>query len=242
MKRKSRYLRIIFIFALWAAAALSRADSLSAGLGIGNAVCGTAETSAAFRYDRDADDTPAHLNLTVGPGGSCAGQAVTVDFLVEARHYWREKVYTFAGAGYDQRSVPFEYAPAAAKQFHGQTVETAQAIFGFGFDAGGWYCQAAYNAVETRMVDGGTLTPVQATCSAQILEAIELSGTTNFDTHALDFAYDAGKITVSGSVSFNFSDLGNPAPAYITDELTGVKYRQLGAPEILYSIQLLWNF
>ena len=242
MKNPSRSSVIIIFIVLWAAAALSWADDISAGLGIGNAVCGTAETSAAFRYDRDSDATPAHLNLTVGPGGSCAGQAVSVDFLVEARQYLRDKVYTFVGAGYDQRSVPFEYAPAAAKQFRGQKVETAQAIFGFGWGGGDWYCQAAYNAVETRMVDGGTLTPVQATCSAQMLGKIELTGTTNVDTHAVDFTYDAGKISVSGSVSFGFSDLGNPAPGYITDESTGARYRQLGAPSTLYSLQVLWNF
>ena len=242
MKNSSRTSVFVIFYILWATVPLSWADDISAGLGVGNAVCGKGEPSAAFRYDRDSDATPAHLNLTVGPGGSCAGQAVSVDFLVEARQYLRDKVYTFVGAGYDQRSVPFEYAPAAAKQFRGQKVETAQATFGIGFDGGDWYCQTSYNAVETRMVDGGTLTPVQATCSAQLLEKIELTGTTNVDTHAFDLTYDAGQISVSGSVSFGFSDLGGPAPGYITDESTGARYRQLGAPSTLYSVQLLWNF
>lgn len=219
-----------------------KADDISAGLSVSNGICGTAEPAGAFSYDRDNDQTPAHLRLTVGPNGGCNGQAVTVDFLVETRHYLKEKIYTFAGAGYDQRSVPFEYEPAATKQFYGQEVETAQALFGFGFDGGDWYCQASYNAVETDMVDGGTLNPVQATCSFQLLGNIEVNATTNADTSAFDFAYDAGTITLSGSVSFDYSDLGNPAPDYLADQATGVKYMRQGAPSTLYSVQAMWNF
>ena len=220
----------------------SRADEISAGLSVGNGICGTAEPAGAFSYDRDNDATPAHLRLTVGPNGGCSGQAVTVDFLAEARHYLKPKIYTFAGAGYDQRSVPFEYEPAATKQFYGQEVETAQALFGFGFDGGDWYCQASYNAVETDMVDGGTLNPVQGTCSFQLFGNVEINATTNVDTSAFHFDYDAGTITLSGSVSFDYSELGNPAPDYLMDQTTGVKYMQQGAPSTLYSVQAMWNF
>ena len=225
----------VFAFFLTRAAI---ANEFSAGFNYGNGICGTGEVSASMVYDRDDDGIPAHLRLGVSPNGSCSSQALTVDALVEARRYFGDTFYGVAGAGYDIRSLPFEYEPAATKQFYGQEVETAQALFGAGYDGGNWYVQATYNAVETDLADGGKLFPVQATFSIQHGD-LEFNATSNVDTHQFDATYVLGQIEVSGRVSFGFDKLGSPAPDYLMAD--GMKYMRLGAPDPLYSFDIRWR-
>ena len=234
---------LIVLFAYAGIQHVFAADAdFSAGVGGGNGACGSFEPTATVTYDRDGDTIPGHIKLGVGPNGSCNGQALTVDVVVNARYYFREQVYTFAGAGYDLRTVVYEFEPAATKQFYGQQVTSAQALVGFGYDFGDAYCQLAYNAVKTGLVGGGNLFPMQVTCSVQVLGTLEVNGTTNIDTHSVDATYDLGPISVSASVGFGYHKLGNPAPAFLQDMQTGKEYLQLGAPNPLYRFKAEWNF
>ena len=215
--------------------------TMSAGLGLSNGACGTGEPTASIAYDRDGDTIPAHFKLGVGPNGSCDGQGVTVDALVEGRYYVREQLFALAGAGYDLRTVPFEYAATSwgTKQFRGERVETVQALFGLGYDGGDWSVQAAYNVVENKLSGGDNLFPVQLNARWNLAD-LELSGTTNVDTHTMAASYIYRKIELAGSVSFGFHKLDNPAPDYLAGD--GLMFLRADAPSPLYNFTIRWVF
>ena len=242
VSKKAVFVSVLVLFAVvgLCVSGTVHAD-MSAGLGLSNAACGTGEPTASVSYDRDGDVIPAHFRLGVGPNGSCDGQGVTVDALVEGRYYVREQVFTLVGAGYDLRTVPFEYAATSwgTKQFRGERVETVQALFGLGYDGGDWSIQAAYNVVENKLSDGDDLFPVQINARWN-LDDIELSGTTNIDTHTMAASYKYGKIMFTGGVSYGFHKLDNPAPDYLMGD--GQKYMRADPADPLYSFNVEWVF
>ena len=230
------------------------AKDFSAGFGVGNAACGSAEPTASIVYDDDSDGLPMHFRLGVGPNGSCSGQGVSVDVLVEGRRYVNDRYYGVVGAGYDLRTVPFEYDATAwgTKQFRGEGVETVQAMFGMGMDTGSGFVQATYNVVENALADtlddngvvedkGGNLFPVSITAGWQLLdEQLELNATTNFDTAAISADARHGNIVVGVSASFGFHKLDNPAQPFLVGR--DVKYERQDPPSPLYSVDLRWDF
>ena len=226
--------------ALASAGAAAQRAEFSAGFGVSNGTCGSAEPTATLAYDLDADRMPAHFRLAAGPDGSCEGQAVSVDALIEARHYFRDRIFAVGGAGYDRRSVPFEFEATAwgTKQFRGVEVEAAQALLGLGFDGGDWSCQVAYNAVEARLQAGGRVLPIQANCRA-LLGAWDLSGTTSFDIHTLAASFRAGRVELAAEAAFGFHRLENPAPDHLEGD---VRYGRADPPSPLYSASVRYVF
>ena len=219
---------------------------ISAGLGLSNQSCGTAEPNASIAYDRDGDVIPAHFRLGVGPNGSCDGQGITVDALVEGRYYVSEQIFSLVGAGYDLRTVPIKYATTqwGTKQLRGERSETVQALFGLGFDGGDWSIQAAYNVVDNKLSNGDNLFPVQINARWN-LNDFEVSGTTNTDTHTVGASYKYGKILFTGEASFGFHKLENSAPDYLRAEMahdTSWVYWREDSPSPLYNFIIEWVF
>ena len=219
------------------------AAEFSAGFGVGNAACGSAEPTASVVYDDNSDSLPMHFRLGVGPNGSCSGQGVSVDALVEGRRYVNERYYGVVGAGYDLRTVPFEYDATAwgTKQFRGEGVETVQAIFGGGVDSGSGFAQITYNVVENDLNDGDKLSPISITAGQRFFDdRVEVNATTNFDTAAISADATHGNIVVGVSASFGFHKLDNPAPEYLDGG--DVMYNQVSPESPLYAANVRWRF
>ena len=232
--------RMSYLLAVALAATIAFADdSLSAGFGASNAACGSGEPTANVRYDRDSDDIPAHFRLAVGPNGSCTGQGISVDAYVGKREYRGDHVFGLVAAGYDSRTVPFEYVRAIDadpfKHFHGERVETVQALIGLGYDCGdNCSVRLVYNVVETPLWDGGNMSPVSIAATYE-WASVEFNAEANPDVQSLDVSWSDGGMEVSGSISWGMQDLDNSAPPTIGD------YAQAGAPDPLYSVSFGWR-
>ena len=223
----------------------AHADEFSAGVGYENGTCGVGEFNATVAYDRDSDAIRGHLLLGVSPNGSCSGQGLAVDAVIERQDTLRGNLFTVVGGGYDKRTVPFEYLPPYAdsnfKFFRGTGVETASAHFGFGYDLGdNRYIQVVYNAVENRLADGGKLNPISVVATYQIGDNIELNATSNFDTHSFGATWDLGAIELGGSVDIDYGKLEHPAPLFLDEG--GAEFVRAGAPGKLYNVTARWNF
>lgn len=250
MERRFAILLMALLLAFPAAAADKNTQDVpdtdfSAGIDYENATCGTGEFGFSTLYDRDSDSIRGHMAFSGSPNGSCSGQGLSIDTVIEKQHNVRGNLFTVVGGGYDRRTVPFEYlAPYGGsnfKFFRGTTVETASAHFGFGYDLGeNRYVQVVYNAVENRLNDGSKLNPISLVASYEINDDIELNATTNFDTHQFGATWDVGPIELSANVSVDFQKLEHPAPMYLDEG--GQMFMRAGSKPTLYHFAARWNF
>ena len=216
--------------------------SVSADLGYGNAACGTGEPSFGIRYDRDSDDVPAHFRLRGGPNGSCSGQGIAVDAYVAKRRPVTDNTFGYVAAGYDSRTVPFEYVRTDVngdpfKHFHGERVESVQALVGVGYDCGNnCSIRVAYNMVDTPLAAGGSVAPVQIGITYQVAD-IEFNVTADDTVQTFTAAWEASDIVVSADVTYGATDLANDAPASFEGG-----YVLAGAPDVLYGVSVGLRF
>ena len=236
---------ILFLGFLLGLTQKAEATELSAGFGVSNAACGSAEPTASVVYDHDGDALPRHIRLAVGPNGSCDGQGVTIDVALQARQYIvDDQWYVYVGAGHDERAVPYEYeeTPWGTKQFRTEGVKSTQALIGLGHDFGDINLQCGYNAVKTAMNKGGSLFPIQCGASAYLMDdSFEVDVTTTFETATLSAEYRAiGGIIVGANATFGFHKLKNPAPDYIG---TGDHmFSRSKAPSPIYALEVRKEF
>ena len=223
-------------------------DGFSAGIGASNAQCGTGVPTAYLDYDRDSDDVSAHFVLRTGPNGSCDGQATSVDAQVSKRHELLGIWHLDLIGGYDQRIVPFEYEPAATKQFRGVEVVTVAGAVSVGAGFGDcrehpcWTVGLVYNAIEQDFEDGGGVSPVSVAVSGRF-------GPFEFDASLMergigtfDVVWEGKHIRASVRTSNNQRLLDNPAPAFIEDITTGRRYARKGSPPFVYAFDCGWRF
>ena len=219
----------------------------SAGFGFANAACGSGKPTFNFDYDRDSDDIPAHFRMGIGPNGSCAGQGVRVDAYVAKRKYLRggDNLFLVAAAGYDSRTVPFEYvrtdlanASDPFKHFHGERVETIQGLAGVGWDCGdNCSIRVLWNFVDSPLLAGGNVGPVQVAATYEVFESVELNLTADDTIRTLDVSWESDGMRVTGSMTYGANDLDNGAPAAFDDG----SYVQAGSPDPLYAVNFGWK-
>ena len=189
-----------------------------AGFGGGNGACGEFEPRAFVEFDRDDAARPAHVNVSVGPNGSCTGQGVTIDASVAQRFDVSGDLFAVVSAGYDRRTVPFEYlgCPDGFKCFHSAGVETSSVAVGAGYRLSVGTVSVNYNAVRNALADGGDLSPVSVTGSVAVAGA-EI----DFTVHD-EGIWDArvtrafGRIQFGASVANNSHLLDHAAPAVMS--------------------------
>lgn len=241
---------IAVIAALFALRAV--ADGFSAGIGASNAQCGTGVPTAYVDYDRDSDEVSAHFVLRTGPNGSCEGQGTSVDAQVSKRHELPSIWLFHLIGGYDQRVVPFEYEPAATKQFQGVEVVTVTGAVSFGAGLGDcfedgdeapcWTVGLVYNAIEQDFEDGGGVSPISVVVSGRV-------GPFEFDASLMergigtfDVTWENERIRAAVRASNNQYLLDNPAPTFLEDATTGHQYARLGSPPFVYAFDCGWRF
>ena len=236
-----------------ASAAKPKVNDFSAGFTFENLSCGSLEPTFSISYDRDNDSTPAHFRMSGGPNGSCTGQGISLDAVVEKRQYLGgDHWYAVAGGGIREQTQAFEYSGCSEgfKCFAGYTVRDVSARGGFGFDGGEWSIQLAYDAVENRLCqapdmgdcdpDADNAFPLQLSGSYRhrfMNGDLELNASTNTEFHALNATWDYGVIELSADFTFDYGKLNNGAPY---DKGDGM-FRQ-DPPGTTIQLGARWNF
>ena len=221
---------LIFGTAMVYGSAEAADSTFVAGFGGGNGACGDFEPRAFVEYDRDDAARPIHVNVSVAPNGSCTGQGIVIDASAEQRFDVSDTIYAVVAAGYDRRTVPFEYegCPDGFKCFHSAAVETASVAAGAGLRLSFGTVSLTYNAVRNPLQEGGDLSPVSVTGSFRLLDS-ELDVTVRAEG-----IWDArvtrqfGKVQFGASIVNNAHLMEHAAPA----EKSGLD--RAGGPNPLY--------
>lgn len=230
-------------------------ETISAGFGGGNGICGNWQPSASIAYDRDSDDLAAHTYLTVGPNGSCDGQGISIDAAVTKMFQYRGPWSGFVEAGYDRRTIAFEYG---VKSFRGYDVEAASAIAGIRYDCGDeCSIRLGYNAVKTpkvRVADGadpypdGNASRIFLAANYEFVDEWEVSADTNFTVSTVRLGRTGAFIDLAASVTFGAHKLEHPAPGSVAalddggSPIVGQYLARRDAPSPIYSIHVGWRF
>ena len=230
------YRNLLALAAFFVAGTASAADqTFSAGVGGGNGQCGEFEPEAVIAYDRDSRETPAHVNVRVGPNGSCSGQGVTVDAQAAYNFDLSHGFYATVVGGYDRRTVPFEYDNAGVesfKLFHSVGVETVTAAVGVGYRLPVGTVAVVANAVDNPLADGSNLLPVAVIASVAVFD-VEVDATVQaegiWDVRA---SRALGRFRAGVSVAHNGHRLDHPAPAVLDGRA------RLGGPNPTYGFDV----
>lgn len=247
-----------------ASAAKPKVNDFSAGFTFENLSCGSLEPTFSISYDRDNDSTPAHFRMSGGPNGSCTGQGISLDAVVEKRQYLGGDVwYVVAGGGIREQTQAFEYLGCLEdfKCYAGYAVRDVSARGGFGFDGGEWSVQLTYGAVENRLCqatdveedmdgmylrggecdpDADNAFPLQLSGSYRhrfMNGDLELNASTNTEFHALNATWDYGVIELSADFTFDYGKLNNGAPYMKDGGLT-----RADPPGTTIQLGARWNF
>ena len=197
--------------------------TISAGFGVGNGQCGSAEPFGTISVDLDSDDMPLHFDLRVGPNGGCTGQFAAINAQVAKRLYFRQgpmqgRWFAFAAGGYDRGVVAHEFMPLLPrptepfKRIRGFEYEAVQALVGGGLDCGdNCSLRLSYDVVETPLAGGGTALPIRLAGSYQLLDDIELDANTDFTVTEVTIRREAGILVLRGGLVFGAHRLQSDA-------------------------------
>ena len=138
--------------------------------------------------------------------------------------------------------MPFEYVRTDVssdpfKHFHGERVETIQALIGVGYDCGdNCSVRVSYNVVDTPLFGGGNVSPLQIGITYQLFDSFEANFSLDDTVQSIDIAWENDDMVVSSGITYGATDLDNGAPAAFDGG-----YVQAGAPEPLYSVSFGWK-
>jgi len=238
-------MKIVFVLAaiLGAAAAAAQDRTISAGFGVSNTQCGTAEAYGSISLDVDSDDVPMHFDLAVGPNGGCDGQGTSINAQVAKRLYYNSgSFFSFVAGGYDRGVAPHEFVDPASgpfKLFRGFTYEQVQALVGLGYDCGdNCSVRVSYDAVETKKANGDKTLPIRLAVSYRLAGSYEFDANTDFTLTELNLRKETGVVVLRAGVTFGAHKLQNDAAEWGKS----VGYVPAGFDDPIYNVGFEFEF